>query len=114
MNLFLSEAWAQAPAQGAPAGGGLFPLILLVLMFVLFYFLLIRPQAKRAKEHRTMVAALAKGDEVVAAGGVLGRIVKLDENYVTLEVDEGVKIRIQRHAVQAVLPKGTLKSAESS
>jgi preprotein translocase subunit YajC len=82
-------------------------------MFVLFYFLLIRPQAKRAKEHRTMVAALAKGDEVVAAAGVLGRIARLDENYVVLEVADGVEIRVQRHAVQAVLPKGTIKSVAS-
>ncbi len=117
MNLFVSEALAQTPAAGeagvpAPgAGNGLFSLVLLVVMFVAFYFLLIRPQAKRAKEHRAMVAALAKGDEVVTAGGLLGRITRLDENYLTLEVAKGVEITIQRHAVQAVLPKGTLKSA---
>jgi preprotein translocase subunit YajC len=113
MNLFISDAFAQqAPAGGPPpaAGGGLFSLVLLVVMFVAFYFLLIRPQAKRAKEHRAMVAALAKGDEVVTAGGVLGRITKLDENYLSLEVADGVEIKVQRHAVQAVLPKGTLKS----
>jgi preprotein translocase subunit YajC len=113
MNLFISDAFAQqAPAGGPPpaAGGGLFSLVLLVVMFVAFYFLLIRPQAKRAKEHRAMIAALAKGDEVVTAGGVLGRITKLDENYLSLEVADGVEIKVQRHAVQAVLPKGTLKS----
>lgn len=112
MNLFIADALAQAPAQGAPPpGGGLFSLLLLVVMFVAFYFLLIRPQAKRAKEHKAMVAALAKGDEVVTAGGVLGRISKLDDNYLSLEVAEGVEIKVQRQAVQAVLPKGTLKSA---
>lgn len=112
MNLFIADALAEAPAQGAPPpGGGLFSLLLLVVMFVVFYFLLIRPQAKRAKEHKALVAALAKGDEVVTAGGVLGRISKLDDNYLSLEVAEGVEIKVQRQAVQAVLPKGTLKSA---
>ncbi len=114
MNLFIADALAQAPAQGAPpTGGGMFSLLLLVVMFVAFYFLLIRPQAKRAKEHKAMVASLAKGDEVVTAGGVLGRISKLDDNYLLLEIADGVEIKVQRQAVQAVLPKGTLKSVTS-
>jgi preprotein translocase subunit YajC len=109
MNFLISDAWAQAPA-GAPEGSPFVTLIMLGVMFVAFYFLLIRPQAKRAKEHKAMVAALAKGDEVVTMGGVLGRVTKIDENYVALEVAEGVELKVQRQAVQSVLPKGTLKS----
>ena len=110
MNFLISEAWADAPA-GAPPGGGMTSLVLMGGMFVVFYFLLIRPQQKRAKEHKAMVAALAKGDEVITSGGMLGRVTEMNDNYVTLEVGEGVNVKIQRGAVQTVLPKGTLKSA---
>jgi preprotein translocase subunit YajC len=107
--MLISPAWA----QGAPAqGGGIESLVLIVLMFAVLYFLMIRPQMKRAKDHKSMIEALQKGDEVVAAGGVLGRISKLNENYVTLEVSDKVEIQIQRPAVQLVLPKGTLKNIE--
>jgi len=107
--MLISPAWA----QGAPAqGGGIESLVLIVLMFAVLYFLMIRPQMKRAKEHKTMIDALQKGDEVVAAGGVLGRINKLNENYVTLEVSDKVEIQVQRPAIQLVLPKGTLKNIE--
>jgi preprotein translocase subunit YajC len=87
-------------------------LILIVLMFVVLYFLMIRQQMKRAKEHRALVDSLQKGDEVVAAGGLLGRISRLSEGYVTLEVAEGVEINVQRPAVQLVLPKGTIKNIQ--
>ena len=87
-------------------------MILIVLMFAVLYFLMIRPQMKRAKEHKTMIDALQKGDEVVAAGGMLGRISKINENYVTLEVSDKVEIQIQRPSVQLVLPKGTLKNSQ--
>jgi preprotein translocase subunit YajC len=107
--MLISPAWA----QGAPAqGGGIESLVLIILMFAVLYFLMIRPQMKRAKEHKTMIDALQKGDEVVAAGGVLGRISKLNENYVTLQVSEQVEIQIQRPAIQLVLPKGTLKNIQ--
>jgi preprotein translocase subunit YajC len=107
--MLISPAWA----QGAPAqGGGIESLVLIVVMFAVLYFLMIRPQMKRAKDHKSMIDALQKGDEVVAAGGVLGRISKLNENYVTLEVSERVEIQIQRPAVQLVLPKGTLKNIQ--
>lgn len=99
-----------APAGNASSSSP-FSLVLLVGMFVVFYFLLIRPQSKRAKEHRTMVAALAKGDEVVTNGGVLGRVTHVGEQYVTIEITEGVKIKLQRNAVQAIMPKGTIKAA---
>ena len=81
----------------------------IILMFVVLYFLMIRPQMKRAKEHKTMIDALQKGDEVVAAGGVLGKISKISENYITLQIASNVEIQVQRPAVQLVLPKGTIK-----
>jgi preprotein translocase subunit YajC len=111
MNLFIADAYAQAADPAAQQGGGMVSIMMLVVMFVAFYFLLIRPQAKRAKEHKAMIAALAKGDEVVVAGGMLGRVTELSEQYATVEVAEGVQIKVQRHAIQTVLPKGTLKSA---
>ena len=86
---------------------GLLPII---LMFVLLYFLLIRPQTKRAKEHRTMLDNLQKGDEVVTAGGALGRITKIGDQYVSLEIANNVEIQVQKPAIQSVLPKGTIKS----
>jgi preprotein translocase subunit YajC len=108
-DLFIRSAYAQT---AAPSGDGGFmqQLPFLFIMIAIFYFLLLRPQQKRAKEQKSMIGALQKGDEVVAAGGLLGRVVKLDENYVGLEVSEGVTIRIQKSAVQTVLPKGTIKS----
>lgn len=111
MNWLIADAWAQAAPGGAPQGSPYVTLIMLGAMFAIFYFLLIRPQAKRAKEHKAMVAALAKGDEVVTAGGVLGRITHVGENFVTLEIADKVEIRVQRPAIQAVMPKGTIKSA---
>ena len=114
MNL-LDLLIAPAYAQAAPAAGGgslmstlLFPIILIGVM----YFLMIRPQMKRAKEHKAMIEALQRGDEVVTAGGVLGRINKINENYVTLEVASNVEIQVQRPSVQLVLPKGTLKNIQ--
>ena len=108
--MLISPVWAQG--AGGAAGGGYESLILIVLMFGVLYFLMIRPQMKRAKEHKTMIEALQKGDEVVAAGGVLGRVTRINENYVTLEVSSNVEIQIQRPAVQLVLPKGTIKNIQ--
>ena len=107
--MLIREAWAQG--AGTP-GGGLESMLLIGLMFVVLYFLMIRPQMKRAKEHKAMVEALQRGDEVVTAGGVLGRISKLNENYITLEVANNVEIQVQRPSVQLVLPKGTLKNIQ--
>ena len=107
--MLISPAYAQAaPAAGGDAG--LMSFLPIILMFVLLYFLMIRPQMKRAKEHKTMIDALQKGDEVVTSGGVLGRISKISENYVTLEVAEKVEVLVQRPAVTLVLPKGTIKN----
>ena len=108
--MLISPAWAQA--AGGAQGGGIESMLLIVLMFVVLYFLMIRPQMKRAKEHKAMIDALQKGDEVVTAGGVLGRISKMNENYVTLEVANGVEIQVQRSAIQVLLPKGTIKNIE--
>lgn len=108
MNLLISDAWAQS--GGAP-GGGLVSLLPIIVIFVLFYFLLIRPQQKRQKQHREMVAALAKGDEVVTVGGTLGKITDVGENFVTLEIAQGVQVKVQRNAVQTMMPKGTVKDA---
>lgn len=82
----------------------------MVVVFVAFYFMLIRPQQKRAKEHKTMLDALQKNDEVVAGGGLVGRVVKVSENFITLEIAQGIEVQVQRQAVQTVLPKGTLKN----
>ena len=104
----ISQAWAQA-AGGSPADG-MQSIFLIVAMFAVLYFLMIRPQMKRAKEHKAMVDALQKGDEVVTAGGILGRISKLGDAHISVEVAPNVEIQVQRGAVQAVLPKGSLKS----
>jgi preprotein translocase subunit YajC len=104
--MFISNAWAQS---GQAQGGGIESMILIVVMFGVLYFLMIRPQMKRAKEHKAMIEALQKGDEVISAGGILGRVAKIDEGYVSLEVAKGVEMQLQRSAVQVVLPKGTIK-----
>ena len=107
----IGTAYAQAAgaAQGTDTLMGMLPII---LMFVVLYFLMIRPQMKRAKEQKTMLEALQKGDEVVAAGGVVGRITKLSDQYVTLEIAPNTEIVVQRGAVQVSLPKGTLKTLQ--
>ena len=107
--MLISSAYAQGTGA-SPAGGGIESMILIVLMFGVLYFLMIRPQMKRAKEHKTMLEALQKGDEVITSGGVLGRITKLGESYVTVEIAPNVEVQLQRPAVQLVLPKGTIKN----
>lgn len=109
--MFISNAYAQAPAA-ADTGlmGNLSTFLPLVLMFVVMYFLMIRPQQKRAKEQRNMMEALAKGDEVITAGGMLGKVSKVTDTYITLEVASGTEVVIQKNSVTTLLPKGTLKS----
>jgi len=102
---------AQAQAAGGAASNPLLQMLPLVLIFVVFYFLLIRPQAKRAKEHKAMVAAMGVGDEVVTNGGILGKITESGEQFLTVEIASGVQVKVQRHTITSVLPKGTLKSA---
>ncbi|MEE8264173.1 MAG: preprotein translocase subunit YajC [Gammaproteobacteria bacterium] len=108
MDFLISDAWAQeGPALG---GVGFVEFIPLILLFVVFYFLLIRPQMKRAKEHKQMVAALNKGDEVVTNGGLLGCINDVGDHFVVLEVAKGIEVKIQRQSVAATVPKGTIKT----
>ena len=106
---------SSAFAQAAPSGGGdtgMMNILFIVVMFAIIYFLMIRPQMKRAKEHRGMLEALQKGDEVITAGGVLGRVSKMGEAYVTIEIAPNTEVSVQKTAVQTVLPKGTLKSIQ--
>lgn len=112
MSFFIADAYAEGAPAAAPGGDPMTGLLFFIGMIVIFYFLLIRPQQKRAKEHRKMVEALEKGNEVVTSGGVLGKVVEVGEQYLTVEIAEGVQVRIQRHAVSTVLPKGSLKAAE--
>jgi preprotein translocase subunit YajC len=109
--LLISNAYAQAPAASG-GDAGLMGLLPIVLMFVVLYFLMIRPQMKRAKESKAMVEGLQKGDEVITAGGVLGRISKISDAYITLEIATGTEISVQKAAVQTLLPKGTLKTLQ--
>jgi preprotein translocase subunit YajC len=109
--VLINEAWAQA-ASPAPGGGDMFQMVIILGMFLVLYFIMIRPQMKRAKEQKAMIEALQKGDEVVTSGGIVGKISKLSDNYVTLQIAPNVEIHLQRPAVQLVLPKGTLKGIE--
>jgi len=106
MDWFIQDAWAQADAAPDP----LISFLPLILIFVVFYFLLIRPQNKRQKEHREMVTNLGVGDEVVTAGGVLGKVTEVSEQFLRIEVADGVQLRVQRHTIGAIMPKGTIKS----
>ena len=105
----ISSAFAQA-APGGAGGMDLMGLLPLILMFVVLWFLMIRPQMKKAKEHKALIAALARGDEVVTQGGIVGRITKVGESYVSVEIAEGTEVVIQKPSIGLVLPKGTLKS----
>lgn len=107
--MLISNAFAQTAGAGG-AAGGLMSFLPIILMFAVLWFIMIRPQMKRQKESKAMLEALAKNDEVVTAGGILGRVVKVNEQYVVLEVAEGTEITVQKNAVTTVLPKGSLKS----
>ena len=110
--MFISNAYAQGAAGGAE--GQLLGFLPIILMFVVLYFLMIRPQMKRAKDHKTMLGALQKGDEVITAGGMVGRVTKVGEGYVTVEVasqgDKAIEMQFQKASVQTLLPKGTIKA----
>ena len=110
--MFISSAFAQT-APAAAAGGdmqsSLMSMLPLVLMFVVLYFVMIRPQMRKQKEHRSMIEALAKGDEIVTSGGLLGKVSKMGDSYLSLEVANGVELQVQRSAVVQVLPKGSIK-----
>ena len=109
MDFLISTANAQAAA--AAPGGMMQPAVLMVAMIGLMYFMVIRPQSKKAKEHKELLASLAVGNEVVTAGGILGRITEAGETYLTVEVAKGVEIKVQRYQVTQIVPNGTIKSA---
>ena len=114
--MFISSAFAQTAPAAAAAGGdmmsSLTSMLPLVLMFVVLYFVMIRPQMKKQKEHRAMIDALAKGDEVATAGGLLGKVSKLGDTYLTLELAAGVEVQLQRSAIVQVLPKGAINTSK--
>ena len=114
LDLLVSPAYAQAAGQAAPSGlfgGGLGGLLFPILLIAVMYFLMIRPQMKRQKEHRAMLDKLANGDEVITNGGVAGVVREMGEHFITVEIADNVRIRVQKGAIANVLPKGTLKSA---
>ena len=108
MGFFIQDAWAQGAPFGSDTLTGMLPL---VVIFVVFYFLLIRPQQKRQKEHKDLIGKLVTGDEVVTAGGVLGKVTDVGESFVHVEIADGVQIKVQRQTIGAVMPKGTMKNA---
>ncbi|TKR31094.1 preprotein translocase subunit YajC [Luteimonas gilva] len=114
LDLLISPAYAQAAGQAAPGGlfgGGMTGLLFPIILIAIMYFLMIRPQMKRAKEHRAMLDKLAKGDEVITNGGIAGVVADIGDNFVTVEIADNVRVRVQKGAVGNVLPKGTLKAS---
>lgn len=114
MGLFISDAFAAAGAAAPSISDSTSSLLMMAGIFVVFYLMIIRPQTKRAKEHRELVTKIKNGDEVVAAGGVIGEIVKMDEQFVTLSLQQGVEMMVQRSSISAVLPKGTIHNIRKS
>ena len=111
MSFFISDAMAQAaPAAAQQQPGLLEALFPFIILFIVFYFLLIRPQSKRAKEHKAMVSALSKGDEIISQGGVYGKITEVSEDYLQVEIADNVEVKLQRAAIASLLPKGTIKN----
>jgi preprotein translocase subunit YajC len=110
MDWLISTAAAQAAGGGLAGGSNLMTLLFPVAMIVVFYFLLIRPQNKRAKEHKQMVSALESGAEVVTSGGILGKVTDVGEQIVSVEIADGVSVKVQRHTITQILPKGTIKA----
>lgn len=112
MNYFITPAYADTTAPGAGGGSPVSLFVMFAVFFLFFYFVMWRPQSKRAKEHRELITALAKGDEILTSGGLLGKIHKINEKYVTLLIHNNTEIIVQKAAIVGALPKGTLKSLE--
>ncbi len=113
MSFFISSAYAQA-SQAQPAANPFISIAMFGGLFAFMYFFIIRPQRKRQKEHQSLVSALSKGDEVVMTSGMLGKVLKVDDSYVVIETGNSIELKFQKSAVQAILPKGTIKSIESA
>lgn len=109
MSFFISDAYAEGAA--GPAGGGLELILMMGVFFAIMYFMIIRPQQKRAKEHKNMLASLSKGDEIVTGGGLLGKISNIGDNFIEVEIAENTKVKVQLQAIATVMPKGTMKGA---
>ena len=107
MNFFISDAMA---ADAGPQGGGLQLIIMMAIFFGIMYFMIIRPQQKRAKEHKELIASITKGDEVVAGGGIIGKVTNVGDNFIEMSVSDNTTIKVQRQAVAQVMPKGTMKN----
>jgi len=108
LDYFIQNAWAQEAPP--PQGGGFSLLIMMIIFFAFMYFFMIRPQMKQAKEHKQMVEGLTKGDEVVTGGGLLGRITRVGDNFIMLEIAKDIEVKVQKHSISSTLPKGTLKT----
>lgn len=108
-NLLISNAYAEGAAPAA--GGGIMDFLPLIALLAVFYFLVLRPQQKRAKDQKAMLEALSKGDEVLTTGGIMGRVTKIGDTYTSIEIAENVVIQVQKEIIQSVLPKGTIRSA---
>ena len=106
LEFFINNAWAQTAAQQGSSGSFI---VMMVVFIAIFYFMLIRPQTKQAKEHKSMLESLSKGDEIVTNGGMLGRINKIGDNFIAIEVAQNLEVKIQKQAVSTILPKGTMK-----
>ena len=111
MNSLIPDAMAQTPGGAAPAGSQFGFIGVMVLVFVFMYFMMIRPQQKKQKEHQVMLSKLAAGDEVVTSGGIVGRVTEVSDNFVTIEISDAVRIKVQRYHVTSLVPKGTLKGS---
>ena len=106
LEFFINNAWAQTAAQQGSSGSFI---VMMVVFIAIFYFMLIRPQTKQAKEHKSMLESLSKGDEIVTNGGMLGRISKIGDNFIAIEIAQNLEVKIQKQAISTVLPKGTMK-----
>lgn len=113
MSFFISDAIADAGAAATQQADPLASLILPIGLVVLFYFFLIRPQSKRQKEHRKMINDLQKGEEVITSGGILGKVTSINDDFITLEIAKDTSLKIQKSAVQSIMPKGTIKEQNS-
>lgn len=114
MSFFIQNAYAAAEPAKPAAGGSIFFYVTIVVLFAVFWFFLIRPQQKKQKEHQKMLSAIGKDDEVITNGGMLGRVKELSDQFITLEVAQGVEVRVQRQAIGAIVPRGTLKHSKDS